>query len=259
MPNSYTSVPAIIPGNLTVQGGLNVAGNLVDLAAGTPFIQIGSPSVGSPRQVRIGYSGVAGESLTFNLNPDLVTRDSTGIPAYALVHDPTGAKFFLRIVNAAGNPMDTAPRLAVLTDFTNHINTGNTTENTIYSKVIRAGLLGSNGALAFAVQYNATAAGAGTTNVRVRFGGTATILWSFTGVGKRRCEGWVFAPNNNALANHEEVTFTDAAVPSMGNGSVAVDWTIDQTMTITAQSANAGDSQTFSVCDVSLLNTFGPV
>jgi len=163
--------------------------------------------------------------------------------------------------NAAGNGMDLAYPFMMFSDYTVHNNTGNTTENTIYSKVIRGGLVGANGGLDFIMRVNASAQGAGSTTVRFKFAGVTAqqVLIAAAHQGfyrwRVRCKNAVNANDANLTFETMSGTFPAAAAIS----GINVDFSVDETFSVTVQNANNTDVQAFDMADLLLRNSFGPV
>lgn len=124
-------------------------------------------------------------------------------------------------------------------------NTGSTTENTLATILVPAGTLGSKGILR--VTANKTAAGVANANnktVRYRFGGSIFysdgFASSLAGIG--------IATLRNRASNVQYAIGVGGA-SGTGNSTaagvlLAIDTTVDQTITITNQLANATDTVT---------------
>lgn len=198
-------------------------------------------------------------AVTRNLQTDSATRDDAGAAASGFGLSINAAAPFVRLLNAAGNVVNDAFPLALFTDYTAHAHTGTVTEDTIYSKLIRGGMIGANGGLLIRMGANVTAQGAGSTTVRIKLGGTALTLTGITATGTHH---WDLAVCNRNAQNSqvtELVVIVSTSVLATAQGTGAIDTSVDQTLSVTVQNANAADAQTFNVIEVHLLNSFGPV
>lgn len=259
MPNSYTAVPSIIPGNLAVQGGLTTTGNIVTNATGVATVEAGTPAANSARHSRINYSGAGGDSLTFNLAGDLVTRDSVILPAYALVYDPTALKLFWRLVNAAGNAMDVSPRMTLFSDLNLTQHVGDTVETTIKSKLVRAGVIPSGGLVRVRFQFSGIAQGATPSTVRVKWG--ANVIDSFTvaTLTSYAYEAYIGWPGSTAIAQFYSIRTQITGAVTSATGGPNADIATDQTFAITFQAGANTDNGAIQMAGLDLLTTFSPV
>lgn len=248
MANSFTTVPNVLPGNVTIGGNLTVAGDVLRIGSVAPYHRIGKTSSTVGEQ-SFNYDFIGGAVDTANYA--WRNRFSLGLP---------GEQMFR--YNPAGQNHTEALLSTLLSDYTSHTNTGNTTENTIYSKTIRGNLLGSNGALRIIIGLTADVQGAVQSTIRVRLGGTSLCAWSPVTADNGLAVylmGVLF--NVNSLSSQKGIAWkvstngTFATTPGVG----ALNTANDQSLTITAQCGAATDQQTLLYCAVELVNTFGPV
>ncbi len=246
MANSFVTVPNVLPGNVTIGGNLTVTGNVLTVGSFTEKLRL---AVDSANQAKLSWNQQGGGA----------TRDNAAKLAQAFFLGSGAGLPDFELQNSAGNTTDTALPTTIFTDYTNHQNTGNTTENTIYSKVIRANLIGANGALRIRLRVLANPdAGAGTT-LRLKLGGTTLSNPSFVGVSQLDYE-FIVANRNSASSQWigtRTLSSTGAVVVTQGVS--AVNTAADQTLTITLQSGNAADVQNADFCTIELMNTYGPV
>jgi hypothetical protein len=255
MPNSYSTVPAIIPGNLTVQGTLLSSG-AISSQGGT--VGADTATANSARHTRIIAGTGVNDALTFNLQSDLVTRDAVTIAAFALYDELATQTLRLRLVNAVGNAMDTALEATLLSVSAPVANGGNV-EATLYSKLIRGGIIGNNGIVLLRFAINPSVQGGVATTVRVKLG--AVTLWSYTYAALTTSFGELFFCNENAAAtNHTVARSLVAAAPSAVTvANAGVDTSVDQALAVTVQGGAGTDAWAGVMCHAALLNTFGPV
>lgn len=247
MPNGYTVVPNVIPGNVTIGGNLTVQGDQLQVGNIAPFLRAGKSS-GS-------LTPFVGGNMGFDLASIDIAR-----PAWALLFDAGGRNLKMRELNAASALMDTALPQALLTDYTAHAHTGTVTEDTIYTKLIRGGVMGANGGLLGRILVASTVQGGVATSIRVRFGANLMVSWSFAAPGTFILT--FFTGNRNSQAqqiNYSAAQSIAGAAPSGGSGATAVDTSADVTATITVQNGAAGDTQSFDFTELRLQNSFGPV
>lgn len=247
MPNSYSVVPNVLPGNVTVGGDLTITGSVIRLGSGPPF-------------ARLARAGGGNLLLTNNLASDLVTRDDAAQAANVLDMFQSTAPVLVRRMNAAGNFNDAALTLPIFTDYTQHAHTGTVTEDTIYTKVIRGGIIGANGGLHIRMFLSASAQGAPATTFRFRFGAVLCESDAITATSARWYEFYLW--NQNAANSNRHLlrvhNLTTNAL-SNANGTDTFDFSVDQTLNITVQNGTATDTQTFLTVGAQLINSFGPV
>jgi hypothetical protein len=249
MANSYIAIPNVLPGNVTIGGNLTVAGNVLTIGTFTEKLRL---AVDSANQAKLSWNQQGGGS----------TRDNAAKVAQALFLGAGASQLDLEVQNTAGAAMDTAVPQTIFADYTNHTNTGNTTENTIYSKLVRANLLGSNGALRLTVNYAASVQGATPSTIRVKIGPTIIATFSIPAAdnGLVSCMTAIIGEAN---ATNAQTTISTKSVsgiaPSLGLQNTGISMTGDVTLTVTIQSGANSDQQDFKHCSVELMNIWGPV
>ncbi len=232
MSNSYTAVPAIIPGPLTVNGLLTVNSDAgIRFGAAAPF-------------GRLFKTGAGGASLSINLGTDEVTRDDGGSAAQELRINPGLLTPFTKELNAAGTAFFTQLDRTIAQDCTAVINTGSITENTTRSKVIPANTLAQHGMLVLEWMLFANLQGGVGTTFGIRLGGTllgSTLTTSGTNMFVR------MVLLNKGLTNSQLafVVFTSGAGTVADSVQItALDTTVDQLLAVTIKSGAATDSWT---------------
>lgn len=118
-----------------------------------------------------------------------------------------------------------------------------TVENTIYSGVVPANLLGA--AKGFKYSFNFTTALGGTVTVRVKFGGS--IIGSAVIVTSSLffMEGTVLNITAGTQSDQSIRFDFNVAQAALQQGSVAIDTTVNQTLLVTAEKTNGADAVTF--------------
>jgi hypothetical protein len=232
MSNGYTAVPAIIPGNLTVNGLLTVASDAgIQIGAAAPF-------------VRLFKDSGPGLGLSINVQTDEATRDSAGTPAHILRYSAILSNTFHGFINSVGTLTNRRIDETLAQDGTAVGNTGNTTENTTRSKVIPANSLGADGALVLEWFVTGIAQGGVATTFRVKLGGT--LIFSTTDttaevVSFRLVFLNLNATNSQWVSGHlAKATVVTGASP----GIFAIDTTVDETLSCTIQNGAVGDNWT---------------
>lgn len=249
MPNGYTAVPNVLPGNVTIGGNLFVGGDLLRVGAAAPY-------------VRLQKSAPAQCNVTFNVDAVTPTRD-TAAEAFNLFQNITASNGpQLQRFNSAGSTHLEALLSTMFTDYTAHTNTGNVTENTIYSKVLRANLLGPNGAMRIRMAFASAGQGAGTTNLRIKLAGTAEVTIPLvTADAGANHELEAICANRGSVSSQfwSALKVASGIATLVTNGTDTVNTGADQTLSVTLQSPNVGDSWTINRISIELLNTIGPV
>lgn len=257
MPNSYSAIPNIFPGNVTVQGALLVNGQIngTSSAALTNQLTMGATP---PLACRVFPDLGIGPGISANLLASGGRGDgATG--AYALILDAVNKKVFLRMVNTAGSFMDVAPRVTIASDYAQHVHTGTVTVDAIYSRVIRGGLIGANGGVKLTTMLAYNANGASVTTLSFVFGGVSNTIFATATAVDTTIEVWMV--NQNALNVQRVVCRILRSGQAVAHSifALAVDTSADQTLAVTMQNGTGTDQQTFYAMETELLNTFGPV
>ncbi len=230
MSNSYTAVPAIIPGPLQVNGLLTVASD--------QGIKIG----GSAPFVRVYKSAVPSGGYSYNLGTDEATQDTAAIFSSAVRLFSTLDLVNMLSKNAGGTLLTTPVDRTIAQDGTVVGNTGNVTENTTRSKVIPANTLGADGALIIEWLLIPVAQGATATTFRLKLGGV--LLTQFTKATAAQTVVRLMLNNLNATNSQRvlAVNIDINAVVGLTNFNQAIDTTVDQTLTSTIQNGAATDN-----------------
>jgi hypothetical protein len=213
----------------------------------------------APPYVRLGRDSAGDLFLSTNLAADLATRDSAGVAAIAQRLQSSLALEAVRRLTAAGTTFDAAARRILLSNTAPQSHTGTTTLDTIYSKVIPAGLCGNNSLLHVFVAFNASTQGATATTVHCTLGGTDLGQFTFAATGDRIMEWWMGWKNiSNSMGGMTEHLATGAAV-TFTDRVAGVNNAVDNTLALTVQNGTSTDFQQFMPFVVELVNTFGPV
>ena len=140
---------------------------------------------------------------------------------------------------------------AFFKDNTDHIHTGTVTEDVIYTNVINGGQLGTNGVIRATIVFSPTVQGGGGTNVNVKYGGVTFFIYNIAiaaqvGVNYRLN----ILLGNKGVTNAQRVTIEYNGFPTVTQSQVvifnmAIDSTVNQNFSVTSQSANNTDSQSF--------------
>lgn len=246
MPNSYTAVPNVIPGAVTIGGNLTVKGDVLTIGSGTP-------------KVRLWSNAGSGVNLYANLATDFATRDDASKPAIGWGGNFTANPLFLQRINAAGTSRIEALVTTIFSDYALHIHSGDTSEDTIYTVPVRGNTLGSNGGLRIQLAVSPTVQGGTAGTLRVKFGGTTLINLGVIAANNDLV--WLTLVNRNAPNAQTGLWYSLIGTSVVGTNSVAaaIDTTVDQSLVITMQSGANTDSQNFTTFDVQQINSFGPV
>ncbi len=249
MANSYIAVPNVLPGNVTVGGNLTVAGNEITIGSFTRKMRIG---VFSNNFGRISWNQLLGGT----------SRDDASAVAQSLFFGAGVSPLGMEYENTAGNVHDTSPCNTLLTDYTLHTNTGNTTENTIYSKTLRAGLLGANGGFIVRMMMLPTVQGATSTTVRLKLGGTiidSAIIVTGDAGNKLWWEWAFYKRNSNTNSFWSRLILGQAAGLTLQSNVIVFDTSVDRLFEITIQNGANTDSINLDSFTMMQVNTYGPV
>jgi hypothetical protein len=232
MANAYTSVPAIIPGPLTVNGTVTI-NNDCGIILG-----------GSNPKVRLFKNTQGGLSASSNVGCDSVTRDVTSQAAVEMRLNPTPSQFLLSYANALGSVMLQHLDRTIVQDGTAVNNTGNTTENTLKTALIRGHMIGTNGSLAVDLNLLATVQGATATTVRIKLGGTLIGNWTIASALAATIRLMLIAQNSEASQDSNSFMVSATGGVQAVNFLTAIDTTIDQNLTVTIQNGATTDNWT---------------
>lgn len=249
MPNSFTVFPNVLPGNVTIGGNLTVSGDVVRIGAAAPFTRIGKDNNGAAM-------------FSTNLDNTLGVKDSAGVASFVESLQAAGANIRQIIMNGLGTTYQPAVPSVLFTDYTTHANhTGTTTEDTIYSKTIRAGAIGASGALLVRVLIATGSQGAPNTTLRIKLGANFSLNVAFNTGGDNFLFEAVIANQNAIAVQAGFINTTDFAAKTRGGATAAgtTDTSADQTLSVTLQNGTNTDVQTPQFISVELVNSYGPV
>lgn len=246
MPNSFTVVPNIIPGNVTIGGTLTVGGEELRVGAGIPFVRIGRDT-----------SSRGGISWNYDMQTGAKDSGPTSAAFLNVAVDPVNPSY-LRI-NPANTSRTEALSTGIFTDYVAHNHTGTTTEDTIYTKTIPANTMGANGALRGFLRWSSSSQGATNTTIRIKLG-TSVVLITFATVDSFFVD-FLFANQNaaNANVNHFTRVALSTGTVTGGGGATSQDTSVDTTFSITVTNGTSTDAQQFQAMGVQQFNSFGPV
>lgn len=246
MSNSYTAVPNIIPGTLTVGGDVDVKGE-VRVGPYTPRLRLRLDSWG------YGYLG-------YNANGNGTNRDDLSRGSSILTVGPPALQFNAYMQNTANGANNCALLQVLGSDYGGHSHTGTTTDDTVVSRVLSASIIGMNGGVRVRVGISSIGQGAPVTTVRVKLGATTLASQTFGATG-----GYIFVvtfynKNNYTVQGLDTLWQANGAAPVLAVGGTAgVDTSADQTLAVSIQNGTLSDGQLLTVFTVELLNSFGPV
>ncbi len=224
MANSYSVTPNTLLGNATITGNLDV-------------------DTGQNFPIHIGENGTSA-TIGWNMNEALAAINA-GFTLYGF-RMPAGGGVLTVVRQVVGGAQKSfGVVLCEMLQLGSTVNTGNTTENTIYQSTVRAGLMDLRGLLKLRFYFNTTVQGATASTIRVYFGATVFNSPVITASGIRQYDADIQAlglPNSQAMGICLQ---THAAVPQMALITTAVDTTVDQVLKITCQNGSSTDSHQF--------------
>ncbi len=248
MANTYATVPNVLPGNVTIGGTLTVSGDFIRIGAASPFC-------------RVGKSTIGGAILTYNVGNDVATRDNGAAAAASLELLRTGGQFARMVLtNPAGNVDPTLLDETFHQTGTSLVNTGNVTENTIYTKVLNGNTLQSHGALVVQTLLVGTVQGGVATTFRLKLGASVLFAPTSAAVKTILLRMWLL---NQAVTNAQRAVleqWESTGFVGVTQNTFAVDTTVNQALALTIQNGAAADSwtaagwkvQTFAPTDVAI-------
>lgn len=229
MPNSYATVPNILPGNVTIGGNLTVGGDQIRIGAASPFTRIAKiPAGGAAFSYNfdnlLATTDAASQNLAFRL------VEAAGKPLGGRYHDGVGGQNFYNL------GMDFARVGALLTV------TGTVAETDLLRLSIRGGFLQAFGGLRIRMGLVANVQGAVASTFRLKLG--ATTADSFTKVATANILlDWEFTNSSNqATQRGFSVRFDSVAgvTPIFTNTAENMANTLD--LAVTLQPGAVGDS-----------------
>lgn len=150
-------------------------------------------------------------------------------------------------INANFDKLDAA-RLVLGKQHTASSHTGDTSETTLYSLVIPGGTIKANGAMSLNCLFSLT----GSTNsktLRAKLGGV--VFWETVITGAATISQSIGPIIRNRNSQSSQVAYAGAASSTVITG--AVDTSVDQTLTVMGQLANAGEIITLESVVVEVL------
>jgi hypothetical protein len=256
MPNSYTAVPSIIPGNLTVNGNMNATGNVTSGIA-VKGLQIQQTTDAAVQ--RMSTSAIGGSAFSVNMLTDGASRDVGTKSAWAMAFDPAAGTLKHRLINAAGGAMDMASRLTVAAVGSQITTTGIVASIAQYGATMRANVMGAHGGLRMRAVFTVNALVSASIPLNIQLGGVTIVSVALNATGLWAIEALVL---NQALTNSQRGVlwvYRNGVAPALSVGTSAVDTTADQAFQAVAVMGNVGDSITANHGETEFLNTFGPV
>lgn len=250
MPNGYSVVPNILPGNVTVGGTLTVGGDLIRIGAAAPFARVGKS---------IGGNLI----LSLNVGPDQSTRDNAGFGGFALLNPSGGIDARQNKINAAGGLNQAADKTVLLTDYTAHAHTGTVTLDQIYVKVIAAHVIGANGGLHMHMSFFVTAQGAVASTLHTRLDSADFHSLALpVAIANKAFMYDIWMRNRNSEAVQEVHSVLHNLTDNTFIGfrtTTALDTTADRVFSVSIANGIVGDNQQFDTVMLELENSFGPV
>ena len=234
MANGYTIVPSIIPGPLTVNGILTVNNNCgIRIGGASPFLRL------------FTFAGGFG-FMSMNLGCDLATRDNPAVAAQAYELLTNGNNPGTLQENPAGTQIVTGGDNTIAQDGALVSNTGNTTENTLKSKLIPGNILGPHGYFILETSFIQVVQGGVNSTFRVRLGASAIATINVGAVGNLVWRLHFLNSAANAAQKVWSVMFSPTTVVANTLLSTTVDTSVDQTLSLTLQNGAATDNYTCS-------------
>ncbi len=173
MPNSYATVPNILPGNVTIGGNLTVSGDTIRIGAATPFTRVQKLPAGGA-SISYNVDRISAVTDLAQQNLWLMMLESGALPLQGRWHDGIGGSNTFAVPMALG-----------WTGVTTNV-TGTVAETTVFSVSIRGGFFGASGGLRFWWAPVAAAQGGVATTLRVKLGATA-----FFSVATATVDSWL--------------------------------------------------------------------
>lgn len=250
----------ISTGHLAVPAGIDAPIGTVTPASVTATDLTVTSSTSKQRIVNVVGLG---QMFSANLQADGTSRDVAGRWGIGIAFDTINSGLKARFVNPAGTVRDYAPRLTIGCSFTDTVNTGNTTLNTIWSRTVIGGTIGSGGGIRIRLYFNATVQGAGGSAFYIYLGGVQVCGMLLTASTTGRYKYTVTIGNrgaqNSQIVYAEPTYLGGSASATILNGSfatTAVDTSADQVLAIAAQNAANSDSNTLQIVEVENVTTF---
>ncbi len=229
MANTYTAVPNVIPGNVTIGGNLTVSGDQIRIGAAAPFCRVGKRSA-LIAAISHNYDLISGANDVGqnNLYLDLVA--AAGNPLSGRWHDGTGGQNFYGLGQFFAFS-------AVSVNVT-----GTVAETTVFTLNVRGGFFGANGGIRWWWSAFPAAQGGVATTLRVRIGATAVFSRPTTLVAGVHAEGRIM--NQNAQNSQRASMWGNDSGVLLGpqDATAAIDTSAPFAITWTIQPGAVGDN-----------------
>jgi hypothetical protein len=232
MPNSYTAVPNVIPGNLTVAGNLKVRGGQIELGGVVPFGRVQQSS-----------GGVL--SLTSNLATDGATQESGSVTSLALLLDGANGTLTPKYMPGGGAMEIGHVPVTVMNLINAFLHSGDTAENQVAAVTLRASVLGGSGTLRLQMGVTPTVQGGVATTVRVYLGATVLVAWSFATTAPHFYTLFFHNANNPSSQDLVVIDTPHNSSPQIVRTTPAINTTIDQVFKVTLQAGATTDTTWF--------------
>ncbi len=229
MPNSYATVPNILPGNVTIGGDLTVSGNTIRVGAAAPFTRVQKlPATGG---------------AAFGYNVDVIASsadqaaESNALKMLAAAHRP----FETRYASAGGLTGGDLGNIIGWSGVTVNV-TGTVAATTVFSVTIQAGTLGINGGLRIFWGLDPTVQGAVSTSLHIRLGGVDLFNGGIAALGRVVVDG--FSTNVNALNSQRSMFWLAQAgvAQQMSDAPTAVDTSVAKLLELVIQPGAVTDN-----------------
>jgi len=228
VPNNYAISPGTVVGNQTVTGVQTVQGDLnVDTATNLPWRFRETTNL-----MRVGQ----------NIDPVSNVQDTPGAWSWTDEFQVVTPLRSFRRAKPGGASKQLFFSAFELIGGNSAANTGNTTENLMFSTTIQGGVMQALGQIRISIYINVTAQGGVASTIRVKLGGVAVNTSTWATVADR----WMELIIQNLGAQNSQKTsgfvLVNNAAVGVAFGSSAVDTTVDQNLNITLQNGATTDS-----------------
>lgn len=214
MPNGYATVPAIIPGNVTITGDTFKVGS----AAGfSRLIHAGLDDTYLTHNYDVNFaSDAVRAAMALDLSP------SIGALIYRIKTQGAGAAQIGRLapyMDSSGNPTQI---------------TGTTAETTAYTHTIQSNVLQNNGSARVRIWFDVPTQGATPTTVRIKLGGSTIHSFTVSAPAQVYCDVWIQNANSSTTQAVLLMRVVGGAV-TQAFAAAAVDMSTDITVAVTVQ------------------------
>jgi len=182
--------------------------------------------------------------------PEIVNATWGGV-GYGLLYFSTDTGQIFQWNGGAWVDISQNFKLAFFKDNAAHVHTGTITEDVVYTNVINGNQLGTSGVIRASIVFSPTVQGAGGSDIRVKYGATTLFDYNIAAGGQI---GVNYRLNvlignkgvtNAQIATTENNGFAGSPQTQVVVANLAIDSTVNQNFSVTAQSANNTDSQSF--------------